>query len=142
MESPFLYGTTVSENTFTNRVADIARLNNNLQHHVNTILISPRRWGKSSLVKKVSAGLQSRNTRVIMLDLLSIRNEQEFYKLLAAETIKASSNKLAMLTDSMIEVVLPKDCWLLIMSRIYWMLLANNKIFSRATVTLYFFEQK
>jgi hypothetical protein len=94
METPFLFGKTVSEEAFTNRLADIARLSNNLHNHVNTILISPRRWGKSSLVKKVAAQLQSRNTKMIRLDLLSIRNEEEFYKLLAAETIKATSNKL------------------------------------------------
>lgn len=94
METPFLFGKTVSEEAFTNRTADIARLQTNLSNHVNTILISPRRWGKSSLVKKVAAQLQSRSTKMIQLDLLSIRNEEAFYKLLAAETIKATSNKL------------------------------------------------
>jgi len=94
METPFLFGKTVSDEAFTNRTADIARLQTNLRNHVNTILISPRRWGKSSLVKKVAAQLQSRSTKIIQLDLLSIRNEEEFYKLLAAETIKATSNKL------------------------------------------------
>ena len=94
MESPFLFGNTVSEETFTNRKADMTRLSDNLRNHINTILISPRRWGKSSLVKKVAAGLQSRTTKVIRLDLLSLRSEEGFYKLLAAETIKATSNKL------------------------------------------------
>lgn len=94
MESPFSYGKTVSEDSFTNRVEDLSRLERNLQHHINTILISPRRWGKSSLVKKAATNLQSRSTKVIMIDLLSIRNEQEFYKLLAEETIKVSASKL------------------------------------------------
>lgn len=94
MEVPFLYGKTVTEDNFTNRSADIKRLTGNLQNHINTILISPRRWGKSSLVKKVAASIRSRSTRIIMLDLMSIRNEEEFYKVLATETIKATSNKL------------------------------------------------
>jgi len=94
MEVPFSYGKTVTEDVFTNRSADIKRLTNNLQNRINTILISPRRWGKSSLVKKVTTGIRSRSTRIIMLDLLSIRNEEEFYKVLATETIKATSNKL------------------------------------------------
>ncbi|HXL57111.1 MAG TPA: hypothetical protein VN958_12680, partial [Chitinophagaceae bacterium] len=50
--------------------------------------------GKSSLVKKVVAIIGNRNTKIIMLDLMSIRNEEEFYKVLAVETIKATSNKL------------------------------------------------
>jgi hypothetical protein len=94
MDAPFLFGKTVNEEAFTNRLADIKRLTGNLQHHINTILISPRRWGKSSLVKKVTGELRNRNTRIIMIDLLSIRNEEEFYKVLAKETIKATSNKL------------------------------------------------
>lgn len=94
MNTPFLFGKTVSETAFTNRAADIKRLSNNLQNQINTILISPRRWGKSSLVKKVVTEISSRNTKIIMLDLMSIRNEEEFYKVLATETIKATSNKL------------------------------------------------
>ena len=94
MDAPFLFGKTVSEDTFTNRQAEMKRLTANLQNRINTILISPRRWGKSSLVKKITEQISNRSTRVIMLDLLSIRNEEEFYKALAKETIKATSNKL------------------------------------------------
>lgn len=94
MDSPFLYGKTVSQEAFTNRKDDMKKLVQNFQHHINTILISPRRWGKSSLVKKAASVIAGRNTKVIMLDLLSIRNEEEFYKVLAAECIKATSNKL------------------------------------------------
>ena len=94
MDAPFLFGKTVSEDAFTNRQADIKRLTGNLQNRINTILISTRRWGKSSLVKKVKEQISSRKTRVVMLDLLRIRNEEEFYKTLAKETIKATSNKL------------------------------------------------
>lgn len=94
MESPFLYGKIVSEEAFTNRSADIERLKKNLQNHISTILISPRRWGKSSLVKKVAASITQRNTRVLFIDLLGVRNEEEFYKQFASETIKSTSNKL------------------------------------------------
>lgn len=95
MESPFLFGRVVSKNTFTNRVDDITRLSNNLTNHINTILISPRRWGKTSLVNKVATSLNNRAIKVIQLDLMGIRNEEEFYSALARATIKATSNKLA-----------------------------------------------
>lgn len=94
MESPFLFGKTVTEDAFTNRISDVLRLTQNFQSGINTILISPRRWGKSSLVKKVAAQVKSRQIKVVSIDLLSIRNEEEFYKALAAETIKATSTKL------------------------------------------------
>jgi uncharacterized protein len=70
-------------------------LKNNLQNHISTILISPRRWGKSSLVKKVAATITHRNARVVFIDLLGVRNEEEFYKQFASEAIKSTSNKLS-----------------------------------------------
>lgn len=94
MDVPFSFGKTVSAGVFTNRTADVKRLSSNLQNGINTILISPRRWGKSSLVKKVAAAIRTRERRVVMMDLMSIRNEEEFYRVLATETMKATSSKL------------------------------------------------
>lgn len=94
MISPFLFGRAVSENAFTNRVKDISRLTNNLKNRVNTIIISPRRWGKSSLVKKVTTNIASRSIKIVHLDLLSIKNENDFYQLFASECIKSTSSKL------------------------------------------------
>jgi hypothetical protein len=94
MKSPFLFGRTVSAAGFTNRVKEIKRLKANFTHQVNTILISPRRWGKSSLIKKVSDEVKSRAIRIVHLDLLGIRSEEEFYKVLATETLKAAGNRL------------------------------------------------
>ena len=51
-KSPFIYGNTVSLVSFTNREAELEKLYNNLVSGINTMLISPRRWGKSSLVEK------------------------------------------------------------------------------------------
>lgn len=52
-DSPFVYGTTVSSHAFTNREKDVQKLKSNLLNGINTTIISPRRWGKSSLVEKV-----------------------------------------------------------------------------------------
>ncbi len=52
-ESPFIYGTTVRLHAFTNREKERLKLRNNLMSGINTIIISPRRWGKLSLVEKV-----------------------------------------------------------------------------------------
>ncbi len=95
MTSPFLFGRAVSEEAFTNRIKDINRLTNNLKNRVNTIIISPRRWGKSSLVKKVAKHIESKSIKVVHLDLLSIKNETDFYELFASECIKSTSGKLS-----------------------------------------------
>lgn len=51
--SPFIYGNTVSGAAFTNREIEVLKLKSNLINGINTSIISPRRWGKSSLVEKV-----------------------------------------------------------------------------------------
>jgi hypothetical protein len=94
-DSPFIYGTTVSTHAFTNRDAEIKKLTSNLIHGINTTIISPRRWGKSSLVEKVVRQIQSKhkNIRIVVMDLFSVGTEEEFLELFAKEVIKASSSK-------------------------------------------------
>lgn len=55
--TPFEYGTTVNRNAFTNRRKDLARLKGNMAGGISSILISPRRWGKSSLVEQAAIEL-------------------------------------------------------------------------------------
>jgi len=64
-ESPFIYGKVVSEQAFTGRKDDIEKLKNNLLGGINTMIISPRRWGKSSLVEKVITGI---NNKVLLIN--------------------------------------------------------------------------
>lgn len=93
--SPFRYGTTVSAQSFTNREAEAAKLQSNLLNGINTTIISPRRWGKSSLVEKVMAGIskKEKKTKTVLIDLFSTSNEEEFLETFAREVIKASSSK-------------------------------------------------
>ena len=53
MEAPFVFGVRVEGDAFTDRREETARLKANFTYGVNTILISPRRMGKTSLVDKV-----------------------------------------------------------------------------------------
>ena len=52
MEVPFQYGRIAEADNFIDRIDDRRELKNFLSHGINTILVSPRRWGKSSLVKE------------------------------------------------------------------------------------------
>ena len=54
METPFIFGKIASDQDFTDRVVETRHLLDNFKGTVNTILISPRRWGKSSLVAKAA----------------------------------------------------------------------------------------
>jgi AAA+ ATPase superfamily predicted ATPase len=61
---------------------------------VNTVLISPRRWGKTSLVQKVCHFAQSDELKVVYLDIFSCRSDKDFYDAFAAAVLKQTSSKL------------------------------------------------
>ncbi|MFA4851184.1 MAG: P-loop NTPase fold protein [Bacteroidales bacterium] len=94
-DSPFIYGTTVSNNSFTNRKSETAKLRSNLLSGINTMIISPRRWGKSSLVEKVIYDINKKNKEIktVIIDLFSVSSEEEFLETFAREVIKSSSSK-------------------------------------------------
>ena len=52
MDVPFVYGKIVAAEDFTDREKETAKLLANIGSLTNTAIISPRRWGKSSLVSK------------------------------------------------------------------------------------------
>ena len=99
MESPFVFGRKVSGNKFTDREQETNRLVSNFKNGINTILISPRRWGKSSLVKKAGEMAGSNEVVVIYIDTFGIRDAREFYTILATTVIKTTSTTIETLVD-------------------------------------------
>jgi AAA+ ATPase superfamily predicted ATPase len=93
MVNPFGFGTAIFGDQFTDRKEDTKRLLANFKHGINTILISPRRWGKTSLVQKAAAMAGSRQLKIVTMDVFACRSADEFYALFAAEIIKQTSNK-------------------------------------------------
>ena len=95
MKSPFQFGRVVEGDTFTNRKDDIKRLLSNFDSNVNTLILSPRRWGKTSLVRKAVRVSSAKNKKYkfIFIDLFNIRDEYDFYTNYAQEVIKVTSSK-------------------------------------------------
>ncbi|MCQ2606798.1 MAG: P-loop NTPase fold protein [Bacteroidales bacterium] len=99
MNNPFVYGIATDVEHFTDRLEETERLTLNLTNKINTILISPRRLGKTSLVNKVASQLKERKEiLVVQIDAFACRNEEDFYRLFATEIIKQISTK----TESLI----------------------------------------
>lgn len=75
METPFIFGKIATEKNFTDREKETADLVQNFTSLINTIIISPRRWGKSSLVNKAArlAMAQDINLRICHIDLFNVR---------------------------------------------------------------------
>ncbi|MCK9267086.1 MAG: ATP-binding protein [Candidatus Neomarinimicrobiota bacterium] len=94
--SPFKYGSTVSGDSFTGRKEEIAKLTHNILSGIHTTVISPRRWGKSSLVEKTVDDIikSHKDIKAVFIDLFSISSEQEFLEVYTREVIKATSTKL------------------------------------------------
>jgi len=92
IENPFYFGRMVSGYSFTDREKDIKRLVTNFKNGINSVLISPRRLGKSSLVQKASETISSKNIRVAFIDAFSLRTEQEFYTAYARAVFVATSS--------------------------------------------------
>lgn len=90
---PFIFGVATSGDNFTDRKSETTRLLTNFKHGVNTVLISPRRWGKTSLVQKVCNLAKSDNLKVVYLDIFSCRSDREFYDAFASAVLKQTSSK-------------------------------------------------
>lgn len=95
MESPFQFGTLATKENFIDRNEDRAMLKQLLTSHINVMLISPRRWGKSSLVKRSMEELTSEKNdiKVCFIDAFSISSEAEFYRTFASKVIECASSK-------------------------------------------------
>ena len=96
---PFIFGVAASGDNFTDREKETARLLSNFTHGVNTVLISPRRWGKTSLVKKVCRLAQSDKLKIVYLDIFSCRTDKEFYDAFASAVLKQTSSKFEELME-------------------------------------------
>lgn len=96
---PFIYGMSVEGENFTDRELETKRLKLNFENGINSILISPRRMGKTSLVKKVMGMIDAPNIKVVYMDIYKCRTEFDFYEKFASSIIQATTTKI----DNMVE---------------------------------------
>ena len=94
MNTPFLYGRIAENENFTNRRNEIDFLVKNFRNLINTIIISPRRWGKTSLVHKAAQLMNKIDKDIIIcqVDIFNCRSEEEFYTALANALLKSTTN--------------------------------------------------
>ena len=96
MDIPFIYGRLAEKESFIDRVEDRRELKNFLRHGINVILVSPRRWGKSSLVRTSMEELMQEESKikVCFMDASKIHTEEEFYNKFASIVIQGVSSTL------------------------------------------------
>lgn len=92
MKEVFVYGSAVEGDNFTDREAETKRLKANFEHGINTLLISDRRIGKTSLVRRVK-NLVNKKIAVVYMDIFDCRSEYDFYNKLATAVLQQTANR-------------------------------------------------
>jgi len=92
---PFVFGRVAEHDNFVDREYERGRLSACFKALTNTIILSPRRWGKSSLVQRVAADVQQEDPRirVCLIDLFNVRSEADFYAHLAKGVMTATMSR-------------------------------------------------
>lgn len=103
MKKPFVYGELAEDENFIDRIDDRSQLKTFLCNGINVTLISPRRWGKSSLVKATMKEImdERNDTVVCFIDAFRLNSEKEFYNAFASSVV----NSVATTLDKGMELV-------------------------------------
>ncbi len=94
MKNPFIYGTVVTGKNFTNRKKEIRELINDIKSGQNIFLFSPRRYGKTSLIKVIQNKLKNENFITIYVDFYQVYSRARFIELYARAIAKETGTKL------------------------------------------------
>ena len=76
MDNPFRYGSAVSAPYFVGRRQEMAELEIDMRSGQNVVIISPRRYGKTSLVLAVAERLRAQGVSVAYLDLMPCSSKE------------------------------------------------------------------
>ena len=103
MDKPFIYGKYVEGDNFTDRVNETARLKTDFEHGVNVILMSRRRMGKTSLVRKAMNAVENPRVRTVYMDIYDCRSEYEFLNRYASAILKATASRMEQAVENVKE---------------------------------------
>ncbi|MBQ1580978.1 MAG: ATP-binding protein [Paludibacteraceae bacterium] len=100
MNKAFVYGVSVGGSNFTDRTKESHRLKMNFENGLNVVLISPRRMGKTSLVKHVQEIVDKSLIQTIYIDIFDCRSEYDFYNKFAEALLKQTANKMELAIEN------------------------------------------
>ncbi|MDZ4714894.1 MAG: AAA family ATPase [Cytophagales bacterium] len=103
-QNPFKYGELSTGENFCNRLPEQKRLHAAFRDGQSIVLISPRRWGKSSLVNQALHTYKGR-VIAIKIDCFGIKSSEEFYVVFLKAVLLATSSKVQQVADSVKQFV-------------------------------------
>jgi hypothetical protein len=89
-ENPFVYGEIVDDANFVNRTSELTQLVRDLADGQKVFLLSPRRFGKSSLVSMALLKLKKRHIRTVSLTVSSYSSYIQFLEKFAEKVLRAA----------------------------------------------------
>ncbi len=108
IKNPFYFGNEVYNDDFCNRVDELVELKKDMNSGQNLLLYAPKRFGKTSLLKKLKQELYHNDEyRIIFIDLFSVSNIEEFiqkYFNLLVKSFEADSTKITELFKDILKI--------------------------------------
>ena len=90
MENPFIFGEIVQQRHFVDREKELQNLIRDLADGQKLFLLSPRRFGKSSLVSLALLKLEKRHIRTVNITDSSYANYEQFLEKFAERVLRAA----------------------------------------------------
>jgi hypothetical protein len=90
MENPFVYGEIVDQERFVDRERELADLVRDMSDGQKVFLLSPRRFGKSSLVSMAFLKLRKRHVRSVIIPVSNYTSYAQFLQKFAEKVIRAA----------------------------------------------------
>jgi len=89
-ENPFIFGEIIEEPNFVDRASELSQLVRDLADGQKVLLLSPRRFGKSSLVTLALLKLKKRHVHTVNLTVSSYASYAQFLEKFAEKVLRAA----------------------------------------------------
>ncbi len=93
MQNPFKFGSVVSGDDFADRRRELAELSRELAAGQHLFLLSPRRYGKTSLILTLLERLRSRRTLVAYVDVFRTTTAAQLLELMAQTVLRSAESR-------------------------------------------------
>lgn len=87
----FTFGKPAKGTGFTDREKETSRLVANFKYGINTFIVSPRRWGKTSLVMKAMEQAKSEDLKIVFVDVFNCKDPLQFCEKVSSAVLSQTS---------------------------------------------------
>ncbi|HTW10684.1 MAG TPA: hypothetical protein VME46_24500, partial [Acidimicrobiales bacterium] len=93
LHNPFQYGSPVDAEHFAGRARELKALTSRMADGINVVLVSPRRYGKTSLLLRAEDQLGRSGAAIVHVDVLRCASPAELAAKLAGEAFRVPSGR-------------------------------------------------